>query len=89
MLQERVDLALENPGKAGRGHCKPSMCHVSNRAADRRIQKPDRNVMKNPYVNIIGHPDDGRYDIDSISTMRACTGGKQNMVKFWSLIITP
>ena len=22
------------------------------------------NVMKNPYVNIIGHPDDGRYDID-------------------------
>ena len=20
--------------------------------------------MKNPYVNIIGHPDDGRYDID-------------------------
>lgn len=22
------------------------------------------SVMKNPYVNIIGHPDDGRYDID-------------------------
>ena len=22
------------------------------------------NVMKNPYVNIIGHPDDGRYEID-------------------------
>lgn len=22
------------------------------------------NVMKNPYVNIIGHPDDGRYDLD-------------------------
>ncbi len=22
------------------------------------------NVMKNPYVNIIGHPDDGRYDMD-------------------------
>ena len=22
------------------------------------------NVMKNPYVDIIGHPDDGRYDID-------------------------
>lgn len=22
------------------------------------------NVMKNPYVNIIGHPDDGRYDVD-------------------------
>ena len=20
--------------------------------------------MKNPYVNIIGHPDDGRYEID-------------------------
>lgn len=23
-----------------------------------------RNVMKNPYVNIIGHPDDGRYEVD-------------------------
>lgn len=22
------------------------------------------NVMKNPYVNIIGHPDDGRYELD-------------------------
>ena len=22
------------------------------------------NVMKNPYVNIIGHPDDGRYEVD-------------------------
>lgn len=22
------------------------------------------NVMKNPYVNIIGHPDDGRYQVD-------------------------
>ena len=22
------------------------------------------NVMENPYVDIIGHPDDGRYDID-------------------------
>ncbi|MDY4694162.1 MAG: phosphatase [Blautia sp.] len=22
------------------------------------------NVMKNPYINIIGHPDDGRYEID-------------------------
>lgn len=22
------------------------------------------NVMKNPYVNVIGHPDDGRYDLD-------------------------
>ena len=43
------------------------------------------NVMKNPYVNIIGHPDDGRYDIDYEALYR----GQKNMVKFWSLIITP
>ena len=29
------------------------------------------NVMKNPYVNIIGHPDDGRYEIDYLALVQA------------------
>lgn len=29
------------------------------------------NAMKNPYVNIIGHPDDGRYDIDYKALVQA------------------
>lgn len=29
------------------------------------------NVMKNPYVNIIGHPDDGRYDLDYPALVQA------------------
>lgn len=29
------------------------------------------NVMKNPYVNIIGHPDDGRYDFDVLALVQA------------------
>lgn len=29
------------------------------------------NVMKNPYINIIGHPDDGRYPIDYKMLVRA------------------
>lgn len=29
------------------------------------------NVMKNPYVNIIGHPDDGRYEIDYPALVQA------------------
>lgn len=28
-------------------------------------------VMKNPYVNIIGHPDDGRYPIDYLALVQA------------------
>jgi len=29
------------------------------------------NVMKNPYVKIIGHPDDGRYDFDAEAVVKA------------------
>lgn len=29
------------------------------------------NVMKNPYVNIIGHPDDGRYEVDYLALVQA------------------
>ena len=29
------------------------------------------NVMKNPYVNIIGHPDDGRYMVDMEAVVQA------------------
>ena len=29
------------------------------------------NVMKNPYVNIIGHPDDGRFPIDCLALVQA------------------
>lgn len=29
------------------------------------------NVMKNPYVNIIGHPDDGRYEVDYPAVVQA------------------
>lgn len=28
------------------------------------------NVMKNPYVNIIGHPDDGRYEVDYLALVQ-------------------
>lgn len=28
------------------------------------------NVMKNPYVNIIGHPDDGRYPVDYLALVQ-------------------
>lgn len=28
------------------------------------------NAMKNPYVNIIGHPDDGRYEIDYLALVQ-------------------
>mgnify|MGYP000284963948 FL=1 len=38
------------------------------------------NVMKNPYVNIIGHPDDGRYEIDYEHWFR----GRRNMGRFWN-----
>ena len=29
------------------------------------------NVMKNPYVNIIGHPDDVRYPLDYLAVVQA------------------
>ena len=29
------------------------------------------NAMKNPYVNIIGHPDDGRYPLDYVAVVQA------------------
>lgn len=28
------------------------------------------NAMKNPYVNIIGHPDDGRYEVDYLALVQ-------------------
>ena len=38
------------------------------------------NVVKNPYVNIIGHPDDGRYEIDYEHWFRV----RRNMGRFWN-----
>ena len=44
------------------------------------------NVMKNPYVNIMRTRSWGE---ETITTMRRLYRGQKNMVKFWSLIITP
>lgn len=40
--------------------------HLPCMAPGTRMQNTNAylNAMKNPYVNIIGHPDDGRYEID-------------------------
>lgn len=38
------------------------------------------NAMKNPCVNIIGHPDDGRYEVD----YEALVQEPENTVKSWS-----
>ena len=54
----------ENSGNSWTWSLQVFMFHVSNQAADRRIRRAYLNAMKNPYVNIIGHPDDGRYEVD-------------------------
>lgn len=48
---------------------KPGTCEENTRAY--------LNAMKNPYVNIIGHPDDGRYEVDYKALVE---GAKENHV---------
>ena len=57
MAKAASDKGLELLGITEHAPKMPGTCHKENTEAY-------LNVMKNPYVNIIGHPDDGRYDID-------------------------
>ena len=40
------------------------MFHASDQACRQENTEAYLNAMKNPCVNIIGHPDDGRYEVD-------------------------
>ena len=58
-----VDLPQEDYGKAGYHH---RQLHTPCMEPGSRQENTEAylNVMKNPCVNIIGHPDDGRYEVD-------------------------
>ena len=56
MAKAAADRGLEILGITEHAPMMPGTCH--------NYYFHNLNAMKNPYVNIIGHPDDGRYEVD-------------------------